>query len=115
MVYQRDLVQRACVECRCTEDNACIEFDEKGYAHACYWASTDLCSACMFGEHVEAPEFDAGIETRILKGYAAAPRRKARTAAERDRQFIRVPELAGMVARARLPPPGRQGKPRRKR
>jgi hypothetical protein len=83
---------RSCEGCGCTDGRACLEFDAKGYAHACYWVATDFCSACMFGEHVEPPDFDEGVDTRITA--PAGKRGKAF-------KYLRVPELAGMVARPR--------------
>lgn len=79
---------RACSKCGCTEKRACLEFDAEGYAHACYWVTAHGCSACTFIAHIERP--DQGVETRLIVQIG-----------KRKRQFLRVPELAGMVARPR--------------
>lgn len=78
-------MSRRCSSCRCADDHACIEFDDRGVAHACYWVSADLCSACAFRDWVEPPSFDEGADTRVrFKG-----------------RIISAPGLAGMVARPR--------------
>lgn len=79
-------MSRDCTLCGCTEDKACLEFDADGVAHPCYWFSTDLCSACAFGEWVEPPEFDDGADTTFKK---------------KNGKPLIVPELAGRVARSR--------------
>lgn len=73
---------KACRKCGCTEQSACVEFDAEGYAHACCWWEADLCSACTFDT--------AGTRDAMVVQVG-----------KRKRQFLRVPELAGMVARPR--------------
>jgi hypothetical protein len=76
---------RACSVCGCVETDACIEVDQRGVAHACYWAASDCCSACFFDEWVEPPEADEGVDTRLrFKG-----------------RVVFAPALAGTVARPR--------------
>lgn len=92
---------RTCIRCSCTEGKACLEFDADGYAHACYWFSSDLCSACAFLEHVEPPEADEGVDTRLT----------FLNARDGTTGPLRVTALAGMVARPRTSGP----QPRKRR
>lgn len=79
-----------CRKCGCTEELACIEFDAEGYAHPCYWASADTCSACVHGVYEPPP--GSSLETERA--------RRVRVSSS-SRRALRVPALAGTVARPR--------------
>lgn len=82
---------RTCTNCGCTDGRACLEFDAEGYAYPCFWVAEALCSACGFEEHTPADESPEVVQAMRVKVSATS------------RRALKVPRLAGMVARPRRP------------